>query len=176
MIQTHFNTPEHLSQAPWKMPDFDDGCVLVCTFLLEHPPLTSGHSCRDRAAAWGSLQTHLSLGLHKWLEVQMWKGGWRRSRPSSQSWTFLKTHKRTGTRKGGSHRPRDTKRKSLLWESWPHMPPSADLNGVISASQNSFFADRMENHSWPHTFYFGKCFIKTHTHIQFTMWCWHSQF
>lgn len=125
------------------MPDSDDGCVSVRTFLLEHPPLTSGHSCRDRAAAWGSLQTRLSLGLHKWREVQMWKGGWRRSRPSSQSWTFLKTHKRTGTRKGGSHRPRDTKKKShlrvcceshdhtchpaLLWTVWSQPPRTVSL-------------------------------------------------
>lgn len=93
------------------------GVLSVCTVLLWHPPLISGHSCKAQAVAGASLQTHPSPEHHRWQEGRMWKGGWRRSRPNSQSWMFLKTHKRTGTRKGGSHRPRDTKRDMHILES-----------------------------------------------------------
>lgn len=112
MIQIVFNTRQHWSWAALTAATYRSLCVSAI-----HPPLSSGRSYKAQAVAWGSLRTHLSPGHRKWREGRMWKGGWRRSRPSSRSWMFLKTHKRTGTRKGGSHRPRDTKRNICVLES-----------------------------------------------------------
>ena len=100
----------------------------------------------------------------------MWKEGWRRSRPSSQSWMFLKTHKRTGTRKGGSHRPRDTKRKSRILESamramTTHATQCCSEWCDLSLSVQLLFWRNGEPQLTLQLFlFFGKCFIKTHTH------------
>lgn len=70
---------------------------------------------------------------------------------------FLKTHRRTDTRKGGSRRPRDTKRNI-------HFLEMAILTCMISASLSTVSSLTKEKISTSYRvlffFFFGKCFIK----------------